>query len=106
MAEKTVNVTSNTPNSSIEMSSADEKSHAHADHAEQIVRVERKLGLRIDGDDLDHEHEPKVCQLSHCGLVLPPHTDTAIQDDSQAIHESDGYGSSVDWQSDSCLSIW
>ena len=30
-------------------------------HHESAGRVERNIGLRIDGDDLDHEHEPKVC---------------------------------------------
>lgn len=35
-----------------------EKSQAY--HAESVGHVERNVGLRIDGDDLDHEHEPKV----------------------------------------------
>jgi hypothetical protein len=29
-------------------------------HDESVIRAERNVGLRIDGDDLDHEHEPKV----------------------------------------------
>ena len=36
-----------------------EKSDAY--HEESVPRYERNVGLRIDGDDLDHEHEPKVC---------------------------------------------
>lgn len=29
-------------------------------HHESMGRTEKNVGLRIDGDDLDHEHEPKV----------------------------------------------
>jgi hypothetical protein len=39
-------------------SSPVEKSHVH--HEESVAHTERIIGLRIDGDDLDHEHEPKV----------------------------------------------
>ena len=28
-----------------------------------VHHVERREGLRIDGDDLDHEHEPAVCLI-------------------------------------------
>ncbi|KIW66046.1 hypothetical protein PV04_08255 [Phialophora macrospora] len=35
-----------------------EKSHVH--HEESVAHAERNIGLRIDGDDLDHEHEPKM----------------------------------------------
>lgn len=31
-----------------------------AQHDEIVTRVEENVGLRSDGDDLDHEHEPKV----------------------------------------------
>jgi hypothetical protein len=40
-----------------------EKSEAY--HAEAVGRFERNAGLRIDGDDLDHEHEPKACLVLH-----------------------------------------
>lgn len=38
-----------------------EKSDAIHSEEVNIGKVERNVGLRIDGDDLDHEHEPKVC---------------------------------------------
>jgi hypothetical protein len=34
---------------------------SYASHAETVGQTERNAGLRIDGDDLDHMHEPKVC---------------------------------------------
>lgn len=55
MAEKTVETVHGEP---IEVASPTEKSQAY--HAESVGHIERNVGLRIDGDDLDHEHEPKV----------------------------------------------
>ena len=72
-------------------------------HAE-IGHPGRVDGLRIDGDDLDHEHEPKVSKAVCNGsdsavLTCPP-------DDLEAIHELGGYGLVVDRQSNSSLSLW
>ena len=33
----------------------------HHENEVHIGKVEKNVGLRIDGDDLDHEHEPRVC---------------------------------------------
>lgn len=56
MAEKTIGISHG---EAVEMSSSPvEKSGVH--HEESVAHYERTVGLRIDGDDLDHEHEPKV----------------------------------------------
>ncbi|OAP59359.1 hypothetical protein AYL99_06657 [Fonsecaea erecta] len=39
-------------------SSSVEKSQVQ--HEESVDQAEKSIGLRIDGDDLDHEHEPKM----------------------------------------------
>ena len=59
MAEKTVResheVVLETPPSPTEKTGA-----YHEESVARAARAERNVGLRIDGDDLDHEHEPKV----------------------------------------------
>jgi hypothetical protein len=59
MAEKTVETVHGEAVDASDSSA--EKSHAyHSESVGHVGHVERNVGLRIDGDDLDHEHEPKV----------------------------------------------
>ena len=55
-------MTSRTPDSNSDTGSPAEIEKKHAYHVEAIEsKAERGHGaLRIDGDDLDHEHEPRM----------------------------------------------
>ena len=67
----------------------------HKYHAESAGHVEQNVGLRVDGDDLDHEHEPRVRYASNpeCEVIVL----TSFLDDLEAIHEFTGNGFVVDW---------
>ncbi|OQU95521.1 hypothetical protein CLAIMM_01709 [Cladophialophora immunda] len=55
MAEKTTGLAEEL---AVEAPSSSEKSQVH--HEESLDQAEKVIGLRVDGDDLDHEHEPKM----------------------------------------------
>lgn len=68
-------MTSNLTNATYELSSPPSEEKTPTQHAETVEKAEskeipvkieyteRNTGLRIDGDDFDHEHEPKVVYL-------------------------------------------
>ena len=72
LPEKTPEMTSGTPDSHSDTGSPAEIEKEDTYHVEAIEsKAERGHGaLRIDGDDLDHEHEPKV--VSFC-TGMPPY---------------------------------
>lgn len=56
--DKTVETIQNTDSTS-EIAAAP-TGKQYSSHAETVEQTEKNVGLRIDGDELDHEHEPKV----------------------------------------------
>lgn len=68
-------MTSEATKATYDLSSTPSEEKAPVQHAETVEQregsgvpvkvepLERNIGLRIDGDDFDHEHEPKVVYL-------------------------------------------
>lgn len=53
-------MTSKVADTTYDLSSIPSEEKAPTQHAETVEHTEKNLGLRIDGDDFDHEQEPKV----------------------------------------------
>lgn len=96
-------MTSKVEDTKPDLSSIPDEEKTPTQHAETVEHTEKNLGLRIDGDDLDHEHEPKVFPVTAIQRTILL---TSILDDVPPLHEFVSHGFSVDWESDTSLSLW